>query len=197
MSTSEAYNILGLNPGATEEEIKVAYRVLAKKYAGEAYTVSPMKEEAEACMAQLDTAFDTLMGEIRTGRTTSSTSASGKYTEIRNLINSGGSDEALAQLKSIDDNGDAEWNFLMGSVYYYKGHLNKALTYFDIACRKDPENAEYGAAYNHLKSSQGGNMQGNPYDMPNPYEGGMACSPCTICNTLICADCLCGCMRGC
>ena len=63
----DAYKVLGLTEGATEEEIKTAYRALAQKYNPDNYEAGPLREEAEAKMTELNEAFDALMGAIRTG----------------------------------------------------------------------------------------------------------------------------------
>ena len=44
----DAYKVLGLTEGATEEEIKTAYRALAQKYNPDYYEAGPLREEAEA-----------------------------------------------------------------------------------------------------------------------------------------------------
>ena len=68
MDTREAYSVLGLREGAGEEEVKAAYRALAQKYSPDAYEAGPLREDAEAKMNELNEAFDTLMGVIRTGQ---------------------------------------------------------------------------------------------------------------------------------
>ena len=48
----DAYKVLGLTEGATEEEIKTAYRALAQKYNPDNYEAGPLREEAEAKMIE-------------------------------------------------------------------------------------------------------------------------------------------------
>ena len=64
----DAYKVLGLTEGATEEEIKTAYRALAQKYNPDNYEAGPLREEAEAKKTELNEAFDALMGAIRHAR---------------------------------------------------------------------------------------------------------------------------------
>lgn len=130
----DAYKVLGLTEGATEEEIKTAYRALAQKYNPDNYEAGPLREEAEAKMTELNEAFDALMGAIRTGTPVNSrraanagepepdtgAAANGRYRAIRQMINSGAVEQALAELNAIQGGAnDAEWNFLVGSAYYY------------------------------------------------------------------------------
>ena len=140
-----AYEILGVAPDATEEQIKAAYRALAAKYSGEEYAQSPMKEEAEAKMNEINAAFDEAMSRLRVGESSSQAGqqapgagqsqnqgqtppryttgpqngAGGKWAAIRQLINAGRVDEALAELNAIPGGASqAEWNFLMAMALY-------------------------------------------------------------------------------
>lgn len=203
----DAYKILGLTPGASEEEIKSAYKFLAQKYQPDQYEEGPLREDAQAKTDELNAAFDQIMSELRAGTSASGTSdtaessARGKYGDIRTMINHGDAENALARLNGIVDGAqDAEWNFLVGSAYYYKGWVNDALRYFQQACRLEPGNREYEAALRNLTSSANGNMAGNPYAASgNAYPGGMqmGCSCCDMCTAMICMDACCGCGRGC
>ena len=219
-----AYEILGVAPDATEEQIKAAYRALAAKYSGEEYAQSPMKEEAEAKMNEINAAFDEAMSRLRVGESSSQAGqqnpgagqpgqgqtppryttgpqngAGGKWAAIRQLINAGRVDEALAELNAIPGGASqAEWNFLMGSAFYYKGWLNEAYQYFSTACRLAPGNREYEAALHNLQAGQNGQMPGNPYGSYGAPGGqAMTCSCCDICAAMYCMDACCTCMRGC
>ncbi len=123
MDTNNAYRVLGLAPGASEDEVKAAYRALAQQYAPEAKPEGPERKEAEARMAELNEAFDTLISVLRTGVNHTQQAAQGSpdraaaYRAIRQMIDSGNVDGALAQLGAMTGGAnDAEWNFLMGSA---------------------------------------------------------------------------------
>mgnify|MGYP000285499852 CR=1 FL=1 len=120
----DAYKVLGLTEGATEEEIKTAYRALAQKYNPDNYEAGPLREEAEAKMTELNEAFDALMGAIRTGTPVNSrrtanagepepdtgAAANGRYRAIRQMINSGAVEQALEAADEellVDDHYDA------------------------------------------------------------------------------------------
>lgn len=206
----DAYNVLGLNRGASEDEVKAAYRSLAQKYNPDNYEAGPLRQDAEKKMEELNQAFDSIMSELRAGTAPAGTQPGtqqggpqgsvGSLPEIRAMIQAGQVDEALAQLQAIPGGPqDAEWNFLMGSAYYYKGWLNEALRYFQEACRLAPANREYAAALHNLQSSAKGQMPGNPY---GAYNGGaqanaMGCSCCDMCTAMMCMDMCCSCGNGC
>lgn len=194
----DPYEVLGLAPGASEEEIKAAYKALAQKYSADNYAASPLQEEAEKRMQEINEAFDSLMGAIRTGNTGTTGNAGSstdEYVQIRRLINEGQADEALRRLQQIPGGENSgEWNFLCGCVYYYKGWLDQALPYFETAVQLSPENREYSAAYYRLHNSAAGNIAGNPYG--GMQQGVVGCSCCDMCTALMCMDLCCGFGRG-
>ncbi|MEG1274216.1 MAG: DnaJ domain-containing protein [Ruthenibacterium sp.] len=207
MNANDAYRILGLREGAAADEVKAAYRVLAQKYNPESYDAGPLRDDAAARMDEINAAFDAVMTDLRTGggaQTSAGNAAdstgTSKYAAIRQMINSGNVENALAQLNAIAGGAeDAEWNFLVGSAYYYKGWVNDELRYFSTATQLDPSNREYAAALQNLQSSQRGSMNGNPYQTATSgygMQGG--CSCCDMCTAMMCMDMCCGCGgRGC
>lgn len=190
MEKSKAYKVLGLSAGADEAAVKDAYRELARQY-----------NDDEAKMAELNDAFDALMSYLRTGDTPAGENAApsgggtqsfGRYASIRQLINQGQVDEALAELGAIPNGAaDAEWNFLMGSAYYYKGWLMQATQYFQEACRLDPSNSEYAAALRNLNQSAQGQMPGSPFTPKETNEAATLGCACNTCSMLCCMDMCC------
>ncbi len=206
MDKLKAYDTLGLPQNASEDDIKAAYRDLAQKYSSDNYEAGPLREEAGHKMDELNDAFDTLMSYLRTGADAPKKAAStnddyqsagpGKYPAIRQLINSGRVDEAITELSAVPHGStEAEWNFLMGSAYYYKGWLDQAIQYFREAVRIDPGNREYEAALRNLQNARSGNMQGNPYQNQNPDAQAMNCA-CNTCTMMCCMDACCSMCRG-
>ena len=198
MDIQTAYATLGLREGAGEEEIKAAYRALAQQYKPDQFEAGSQHDEAERRMDQLNQAFDLLMGNLRGAAPaqggTAGSAPRADYRAIRQLINTGSVEQALSQLAAIPGgSGDAEWNFLMGSAYYYKGWVAQAMPYFQEACRLAPGNPEYTAALRNLQNSQGGAMPGNPYADQAPYgTTAVGCSCCDMCTAMMCLDLCCG-----
>lgn len=54
------YKILGVREGASQEEIKKAYKTLAKKYHPDKYVDNPLQELADNKMRQINSAYDQL-----------------------------------------------------------------------------------------------------------------------------------------
>lgn len=200
MDRSTAAKVLGLPESPTEAQVKEAYKTLAHKYDTQQYEAGPLRQEAEQKMEELNQAFDVLMSWLRTGQESSGThrpagsTLTGNYPSIRQLINTGQVDTAIEELNGLGESGSAEWNFLMGSAFYYKGWLDRALHYFQTASGLDPENREYQAALRDLQNAAGGQQPGNPYPQGrNMAPLGCACNTCSM---LCCMDACCGLFRG-
>ena len=56
----DPYKILGVAPDATDEQIKAAYRDLARKYHPDNYANNPLADLAQEKMKQINEAYDTI-----------------------------------------------------------------------------------------------------------------------------------------
>ena len=203
---TDPYKVLGVSPDASDDEIKKAYRALARKYHPDKYRDSDLADLASEKMKEVNAAYEEIQNIRKNGGSSQSsysnnnsqggynygggTSKNPLYNEIRRYLNDGNIAAAEAKLFEVHE-GDrvAEWNFLYGCVLIKKGQYVDAQRYIDIACSMDPYNHEYRAAKDQLRRQAQGY---GGYDSA-PRVG---CSCCDICAGLMCMDCLCSCM-GC
>ncbi len=206
------YEILNIPSNASIEQVRTAYKNLAAKYHPDNYIGSPMADEAKRKMQEIDEAYDMIImsrGTQGKGSTEysneysyqSSDSARTDFYDIRNMINSGRIDDAEMRLDGISNNNrNAEWYFLKGSINNRRGWLDEAKRNFSIACQMDPSNNEYKAAFdalnNNYRSNGGYRTQYRERQNKNSDCFGGDKTTCDICSSLLCADCCCECMGG-
>lgn len=197
---TDPYKVLGVSRNATDDEIKAAYRELAKKYHPDNYADNPLADLVEEKMKEINEAYDMIRKERAAGGGASSSGSYGGsyggYTgglgNIRTLISNGRYSEAELMLDSIaaSERG-AEWNYLKGCVLMQRGAFYDAQRHIDTACYMDPNNTEYSRAKDSIRNySAGGGRQ-----YRSAGTGGN-CDMCDLCNTLICMDCMCECCGG-
>ncbi len=194
------YEVLGVSPNATDEEVKKAYRELAKKYHPDAYAGNPLADLAAEKMKEINEAYDTINKQRASGSRSYSSdygsggggntgnSTSGLY-RVRQLINANRIAEAETYLDRVSQGErDAEWYYLKGFVMYRRGWLGEARNYFQKACEMDPYNAEYRRTLDGMSSY--GNR--GYYNTSSNDDFCCGCDPCT---TMLCANLCCNCMR--
>ena len=205
----DPYRVLGVDPNATEDEIKKAYRSLAKKYHPDVNHGAP---EAEAKMKEVNEAYSTVMKMRRTGSSGNYSGGYGGYSgasagygygnyggtsagsphlaAARNYIRSGYYQEGLRILEEMSDRS-AEWYFLAGQANYGLGNRIAALNFARQAVAMDPNNLEYRMLLARL---EGGSQtyRANGAERGFDISGGICSNPCAACcvSQVLC-NCLC------
>ena len=204
---TDAYKVLGVSRYATDDEVKDAYRRLARKYHPDNYVNNPLSDLATEKMKEINEAYDEIQRQRKSGGSgygqqsygggyqqsyggyqrnyggyQQSYGGSSQFADIRRLINLNRLGDAEELLDGISASArSAEWNYLKGIVNYRKGWLDNAVTYLNTACAMEPSNMEYRQALNQLTQQQRGYAQ----------AGGT--SMCEVCASLYCAN---ACMGG-
>ena len=189
----DPYQVLGVSPQSTDEEIKKAYRELAKKYHPDNYANTEFSDIANEKMKSINEAYDEIL-RMRAGGSASShagTSSGGyaRFPRIRELIAAGRLGEAEVLLEGEQDR-NAEWHYLKGLCAMYRRSYHDAASFFSRAHQMDPSNREYETMYRRFQGAQ------QNYGSFSPSGGTRECNTCDICTNLICADCLCECCGG-
>ena len=163
---NDPYEVLGVPETATDEEVKKAYRELARKYHPDNYHDNPLADLAQEKMKEINAAYEQITRDRARGGSQGSgyggsqsgyggayqrqqyggsygsASGSSVLQQVRLAINSGNLSRAEALLANYSDH-NAEWNFLRGAVCYRRGWMDEARRYYQTACQMDPGNAEY------------------------------------------------------
>jgi molecular chaperone DnaJ len=209
----DPYQVLGVSPNASDDEVKKAYRDLAKKYHPDNYANNPLADLAAEKMKQINEAYDQIT-KMRSGQGGSSGDYGGYYgsssgyssssfQNIREMLNSGRIQDAKTALDAVSPSDrNAEWHFLHGILLYKIGWANESFREFQNAVQMDPGNPEYREALERMRTQMnGGYTSNNPYGGYGGYNGGMQgsqCTTCDLCAGLACSDLLCNlCGGGC
>lgn len=196
----DPYEVLGISQNASDEEVKKAYRNLARKYHPDNYQDNPLADLAEEKMKEINEAYD-LITKARSGgsmgggynssygsgtayQSSGYTAGGSEFSHVRQHINSGNLDAAEQILQGCASK-NGEWYFLMGSIAYRRGWLDEARQNYQIACRMEPSNPEYQQALHMMQRG------GYGYHAENNMTGG-SCDSMDCCTTLMCMNCLCG-----
>ena len=213
---NDPYVVLGVSQSASDEEVKTAYRNLAKKYHPDNYANAPdVAELAAEKMAQVNEAYDAIMNARKNGTSAGGSSSASQenygntygtysgtqhtdFADVRNLISAGRVTDAEMVLDGVPvARRNAEWYFLKGTVLYRRGWIDQAYAYFETAVNNAPNNTEYRAAYTQVSQQRSGKTSGYSYQ---PRQNGSSCSsgcgPCSTCVGLLCADSCCECFGG-
>lgn len=137
----DPYQVLGVAESATDEEVKRAYRNLARKYHPDNYHDNPLADLAQEKMKEINAAYEEINkrrsgggpenrqssgysgyggGYAQYGQYSGGQSSSSVLQQVRIAIQTGNITRAEALLANYSDH-NAEWNFLRGAVCYRRG----------------------------------------------------------------------------
>lgn len=191
----DPYSVLGVSQSASDDEVKKAYRELARKYHPDNYQNNPLADLAEEKMKEINEAYDLITKQRAGGHqaASGSYSSSGYYSQnqsyghqdpsynrIRSLINAGNL-SAAEQLLYQMPGKNGEWYFLAGSIAYRKGWLDEAMQNYALAVQMEPNNMEYRQALNLVQ------QRGNGY---RPYNNHGSATECDPCSAYLCLSCM-------
>ena len=168
------YNVLGISPSATDEEIKKAYRTLSRKYHPDANVNNPNREQAEERFKEIQQAYNQIMqekqqggsgfngyGSARYGGYGSQTQDSPQMQAAANYLANRCYQEAMNVLNNISDHAGL-------------GNNVTARECAEQAVRLEPSNIEYRQLMQQLNYggawySSMGEDYGRPYDNFNRF----------------------------
>lgn len=200
------YEVLGISQGASEEEIKRAYKQLVKKYHPDKYQNNPLADLAEEKLQEINEAYDTLMKNRSAGGAGNSAysygdnssaygaygnsygnSANPVYQQIRAALDRNDLYRAEQMLINAPDRS-AEWYFLSGVLSFKRGLIDDGMMNVRQAMNMDPDNMEYARIYQQMAA--GGNMYANRSNSGGYVQDDMCTKCCMLyCCTSPCSPC--------
>ena len=159
---TDPYEILNISSTATDDEVKKAYRELARKYHPDNYHDNPLADLAQEKMKEINAAYDAIQKE-RSGRSAGGYAQQQSYGGYQHQQQKTGTDPAFQRVRMAINRNDlgmaeqllsqigdhsGEWNYLMGTICYRRGWVDEARRYFQTACQMDPGDPEYRQTLN-------------------------------------------------
>ncbi len=195
------YDVLGIKPGATDEEIKKAYRALSRKYHPDANVNNPNREQAEERFKEIQQAYNQIMqekqqgssftgyGSARYGGFGRQTQETPKMQAVANYLANRYYQEALNVLNSMSERG-ARWYYYSAVANAGLGNNMTARECAEQAVQLEPSNIEYRQLMQQLNFggswySSMGTSYGRPYESFNRF-----CMSMVMMN--MCCTCCCG-----
>ena len=166
--TEDPYKVLGVSPGASDEEIKRAYRRLAKQYHPDRNPGDPV---AAKKMQQVNAAYEQIKNPEKNQRTDpfggyQQRQSQGQYRQAAfQYIRFRRYREALNALQS-DPNRNAQWYYLSALAHNGLGNQVTALEHIRRAVSMEPNNYTYLQALSAIENGgavyrrQAGNYRG-------------------------------------
>lgn len=198
------YEVLGISPSATDDEVKRAYREMSRKYHPDSYVNNPLSDLAEEKFKEVQEAYDQIMKQRENGGYQGGFSGqqSGSYSyssnsgdatvqmqAAANYINARHYREALNVLNNIS-NRNAQWYYYSAAANYGMGNNIVAMQHAQQAAAMEPNNPEYANMVNRMQ------WQGQRYQNTGYGYGRQSYGTGNMCCDLWCADTLCECMGG-
>lgn len=177
---NDPYQILGVSENASDEEIKKAYRELARKYHPDNYHDNPLADLAQEKMKEINAAYEQITKERASGKRGSGSGGPLRRFRLRRIRRLSGlrriwglpelqRSELRApagphrhQHRQHQPGGGAAGQLQRpqcgvelpeGAVCYRRGWLDEALRYYRTACQMDPTNAEYRQALEYMEGT--------------------------------------------
>lgn len=167
---TDPYEILNISSTATDDEVKKAYRELARKYHPDNYHDNPLADLAQEKMKEINAAYDAIQKE-RSGRSAGGYAQQQSYGGYQHQQQKAGTDPAFQRVRMAINRNDlgmaeqllsqigdhsGEWNYLMGTICYRRGWVDEARRYFQTACQMDPGDPEYRQTLNYVENNREG-----------------------------------------
>ncbi len=158
----DPYEVLGVSPRASNDEVKRAYRDLSRKYHPDSYADNPLAGLAEEKFKEVQDAYDQIMREREGGhqgnaqgysygyQTAGSSQQEVELQAAINFVNNRRYREALRVLSKLPSR-TAKWYYCSAAAHYGLGENVQALNDAQTAVNMEPGNMEYQSLLERLQ----------------------------------------------
>jgi molecular chaperone DnaJ len=217
------YEILGIKSGTSKEDIKKAYRELAKKYHPDQYGNNPLRDLAEEKMREINEAYEFLMKNTSDNTSSYGSTSSSNQSQNSNRSNYGGAGSYQYNNTSGQNNNTSNASTIYNSVRMdiQRGNFSSAEQRLNTVRSRDAEwnflmgvihmkKGWHDSAYNYLSVACNmspanleyrdalNRLNSRNHSYRQTYYGGTRRDNdmCDICVKLWCLDTMCECMGG-
>ena len=147
-----AYEVLNIPATASRQDIRTAYRNLARRWHPDRFMEGPERDWANEKMAEINAAYRECLNG--TGRQSNPDQVDHeKLQQVQQLIDDGKYLSARQMLMGFSTRC-AEWNYLFGAVLLRMAETEKALIYLSVAANQNPDSVKYARALSEARSQQ-------------------------------------------
>ena len=143
------YEVLNIPKTATRDEIRTAYRNLARRWHPDRFLPGPERDWANERMAKINAAYRLCLDGLKDARLAVD-SEDEALRQVQALIDDGKYQSARKLLMGFDTRC-AEWNYLFGYVLLHLSEMDKALIYLSVAAHQKPMCAKYARALEEVQ----------------------------------------------
>ena len=199
----DPYQILGVSPSASDDEVKQAYRTLSKKYHPDANINSEHQAEYTEKFKQVQNAYKTIMDSRKKGFTQQNFGGQGQsqstyqyngneqaaFNDAAAYINAGRFQDALNVLEQIRTRNSI-WFYYSALAMNGIGNNVTALEYAQTAAQMEPGNIQYIFLVQQLQAGSG-QYRSTQQSYGSPYSAINCCYSFMMLQLFMCCCCRC------
>ena len=138
------YEVLNIPVTATRDQIRTAYRALARRWHPDRFLPGPERDWANEKMAAINAAYRQCLSGLRDARL--GVDSEGEALRRAQALIEDGKYQSARKLLMGCNTRCAEWNYLFGAVLLNLCETEKALIYLSVAAHQAPNSAKYAQA---------------------------------------------------
>ena len=159
MNALNAYETLNIPVTATREEIRAAYRLMARRWHPDRFLPGPERDWANEKMADINAAYRRCLDGLTDARLAAEDETAA-LRRVQALIDDGQYLSARKALMGFNTRC-AEWNYLFGALLLRQSETDKALRYLTVAAHQAPDSVKYAHALQEAqRQCQAGRLSG-------------------------------------